>query len=84
VARIEVPKPTTVDGVRRTTPNTRGNVKDLKAIWRLKQVDDAQTSLSLEVFLNPRLPLPKRLINKENLDGSAAAVIAAKGRIERR
>jgi ribosome-associated toxin RatA of RatAB toxin-antitoxin module len=84
-ARIEVPKPTTVDGVETyETKYVDGNVKDLKAIWRLKRVDDAQTSLSLEVFLNPKLPLPKRLVNKENLDGSAAAVIAAKGRIERR
>ncbi len=84
-ARVEVPKPSSVDGFE--TYETRfvdGNVRELKAIWRLKSVGEGRTELSLEVFLNPGLPLPKRLVNQENLDGSAAAVMAAKKRIERR
>jgi hypothetical protein len=80
---IEFPKPTIVDGVE-THESTfvKGNVKDFKAIWRLRRLDDATTELSLEVFLQPSIPLPTALMNKENLGGSAAGVTAMRGRIE--
>ena len=39
----------------------KGNVRELKAIWRLKKLDEATTELSLEVFLDPSIPLPTGL-----------------------
>jgi ribosome-associated toxin RatA of RatAB toxin-antitoxin module len=82
-ARIDVPKPAVADGLE--TYDTKfldGNVRDFKAIWRLRKVDDAKTQLSLEVFLNPKIPLPDGLINGENLSGSAKGVAAMRSRIE--
>jgi len=81
-ARVEVTKATTVDGVEiHETKFLEGNVKDLRATWRLRKIDDASTEVTLEVFLHPRLPLPDSMINKENLGGSADAVLAVKKRV---
>lgn len=82
-ARIEMQKPVVEDGVE--TYSSRfisGNVQDLQATWRLEKIDAQSTRLSLEVFLRPKLPLPKSLLNAENLDGSARAVAAIRARVE--
>ncbi|MFT3772119.1 MAG: SRPBCC family protein [Minicystis sp.] len=82
-ARIEVAKPTIADGVE--TYRSRyvdGNIKDLQATWSVKPVDDKTTQLTVEVFMNPKLPLPDALVNNENLDGARAAVLAFKARAE--
>jgi ribosome-associated toxin RatA of RatAB toxin-antitoxin module len=82
-ARVDVPKPAMVDGTETyETKFLDGNVKDFQATWRLKKVDDAKTELSLEVFLNPKIPLPDGLVNGENLDGSANGVDAMRTRVE--
>lgn len=82
-ARVDVSKPALVDGVEvYTTKFLDGNVKTLDASWRLKKVDDASTQLTMEVFMNPKLPLPDSLLNKENLEGSRQAVLALKKRSE--
>ena len=73
-ARVEVTKPTTVDGVE------IHETKFLEATWRLRKIDEASTEVTLEVFLLPRLPLPDSMINKENMGGSADAVLAVKKR----
>lgn len=80
---IEFPKPTIVDGVE-THESTfiKGNVKDFKAIWRLRKLDDATTELSLEVFLQPSIPMPTNLMNGENLGGSVKGVMAMRARAE--
>jgi ribosome-associated toxin RatA of RatAB toxin-antitoxin module len=81
-ARIEVAKATVVDGVEiHETKFIEGNIKDLKATWRLKKIDEGATELTLDIFLLPRLPVPDRVVNNENLDGSAAAVLAIKRRV---
>ena len=83
-ARIEVLKPVMVDGVE--THDTRflqGNVKDLKAAWRLKKLAPDKTELSLELFLLPKVSLPTSLINEANLESSADGVLALKRRTER-
>ncbi|HVY45610.1 MAG TPA: SRPBCC family protein [Minicystis sp.] len=82
--RVDVPrKPVVVDGTEvYETKYLDGNVKDFKAIWRMKPIDDATTELSLEVYLEPRLPLPTSILNGENLRGAAAGVTAMRARIE--
>jgi len=81
-ARIEVAKGTVVDGVEvYDTKFLDGNVKDLKATFRFRKIDDSSTELSLELFLLPQLPLPDSVLNEENLKGSADAVVAIKQRV---
>ncbi|MEP7126810.1 MAG: SRPBCC family protein [Byssovorax sp.] len=80
---MEFPKPTITGGVEITESRfIKGNVDDFKAVWRLRKIDEETTELSLEVFLQPSIPLPTSLINKENVDGSLKGVIAMRGRIE--
>jgi ribosome-associated toxin RatA of RatAB toxin-antitoxin module len=82
-ARVEMPKPIFIEGVETYASRMlAGNVHDLQAIWRLETIDAQQTRLSLEVFLKPKLPLPKSLVNAENLEGSASAIAAMRARIE--
>jgi hypothetical protein len=82
-ARIEIEKPTVVDGAEIYRSRfISGNVRDLQAIWRIEKIDADKTRLSLEVFLRPKMPLPKRLINAENLEGSARAIAAIRARVE--
>lgn len=61
-----------------------GNVDEFKAIWRMKPVDAMRSLVSLEVFLLPRLPLPKSVMNDENTTGAVKGVTAMKARIESR
>jgi ribosome-associated toxin RatA of RatAB toxin-antitoxin module len=61
-----------------------GNVDDFVAIWRLRKIDDAHTEMSLEIFLEPSLPLPDSLINSENVGGAFDGVVAMRTRIEGR
>jgi hypothetical protein len=80
---MEFPKPTLVDGVEITESKfVKGNVDDFNAIWRLRKIDELTTELSLEVFLQPSIPLPTSLINSENVKGSLSGVMAMRGRIE--
>lgn len=82
-ARVELPKPTIADGVETfETKFIEGNVRDFKAIWRLARVDDTHTRLSLEVFLQPKIPLPVDLLNEENISGSTKGVTAMRARAE--
>ncbi len=80
---MEFPKPSIVDGVEIIESKLiKGNVDDFKAIWRLRPIDELTTELSLEVFLQPSIPLPTSLINSENVGGSLKGVMAMRGRIE--
>lgn len=83
-ARLDVKRPAQVDGREVIdTSFIAGNVKELSARWAMKRIDDAKTELMLEIFLEPKLPLPATLVNRENLDGSADGVLAMKARSER-
>ena len=80
---IEIPRPTIADGLETYESRfVKGNVKELKAIWRLRKIDDAATELSLEVFLLPLIPLPTALVNKGNLAGAGKGVRAIRARVE--
>ena len=80
---MEFPKPTIAAGVEITESKfIKGNVDDFKAIWRLRKIDELTTELSLEVFLQPSIPLPTSLINSENVGGSLKGVLAMRARIE--
>lgn len=84
-ARIEVAKPVMEQGAE--TYRSRyvdGNIKDLQATWSVKRVEDALTELAVEVFMAPKLPLPASVVNAENVEGARLAVLAFKGRAERR
>lgn len=80
---MEIPKAIVAEGVETHESRLlKGNVKDFKAIWRLRRIDDAATELSLEVFLEPLLPLPTALVNKGNLAGAVRGMKAVLARIE--
>lgn len=59
-----------------------GNVRQFKAIWTLTKLDEAHTQVSLQVFLQPGIPLPDFLVNKANMDGAKKGALAMKRRIE--
>ena len=80
---MEIPRPTIASGVETYESRfVKGNVKEFKAIWRLRKLDDAATELSLEVFLLPLLPLPTALVNRGNVGGAVKGVTAMRARIE--
>jgi len=82
-ARMSVAKGQWLNGVETYDVSfIEGNVRDFHAIWRMRQVDPAHTELELEVFLQPKLPLPARLLNRENLEGAVKGVVAMRNRIE--
>lgn len=81
--QVEIPRPTIIDGLETYESRfVKGNVKEFKAIWRLREIDDAATELSLEVFLQPLLPLPTALVNRGNVGGSMKGATAMRARIE--
>ncbi len=83
--KIEMPPPRMEGNLEvHESEFVEGNVDDFKAIWRLRRLNDSHTELSLEVFLEPSLPLPDSLINSENVGGAFDGVIAMRNRIEGR
>jgi ribosome-associated toxin RatA of RatAB toxin-antitoxin module len=83
-ARIDAKKPVKMGEVEiHELAFVEGNVNELSAIWRLKPIDARTTELSLEIFLHPKLPLPARMINEENVGGSAMGATAVRARAER-
>jgi hypothetical protein len=82
-ARMSVAKPEWKNGVEAYDVSfIEGNVRDFHATWRLRQVDPAHTELELEVFLQPKLPIPANLLNRENMDGAVKGVVAMRNRVE--
>jgi ribosome-associated toxin RatA of RatAB toxin-antitoxin module len=83
--RIEMPKPV-MDGDVETHESrfVDGNVKEFKAIWRLKPVSAEETELSLELYVRPGIPIPSSLLNDENVKNAGRAVDAMRGHIEGR
>lgn len=61
-----------------------GNLKAFQAAWHLRKIDDARTELSLDLFVEPRLPLPSRLLNTENVRGARKALAAMRTFVEKR
>lgn len=59
-----------------------GNVRAANAIWRISPVGEQRTKLSLEVFLQPRVPMPSSLLNGENTKGATKGVVAMRDRCE--
>jgi ribosome-associated toxin RatA of RatAB toxin-antitoxin module len=82
-ARLEMVKTTPEGGVEvYTTKFIEGNVDEFSAIWRLEEMSATQTKLTLDVFLEPSLPLPTSLLNDENVQGAEQGVIAMRKRAE--
>jgi len=82
-ARLELAKTTPENGVELyTTKFVEGNVDEFSAIWRLEKVSATQTKLTLNVFLEPSLPLPDKLLNEENVQGAEQGVAAMAERAE--
>jgi ribosome-associated toxin RatA of RatAB toxin-antitoxin module len=60
----------------------KGNVKAAVAIWRMSPISEKRTKLSLEVFLQPRVPVPDALLNDENVSGAMKGVKAMRKQCE--
>jgi ribosome-associated toxin RatA of RatAB toxin-antitoxin module len=62
----------------------KGNVKRLDAIWRIRQVDDKNSELDLELFIVPDMPAPRSLVLSEERGAAAKAVTDTRKEAERR
>ncbi len=49
----------------------KGNVKRLDAIWRIRQVDDKNSELDLELFIIPTCRRPRSLVLSEERGAAA-------------
>ena len=59
-----------------------GNVDEAYAAWRIEPTEDGKTKLTLETFLDPKLPVPQSLLNEENVNAAIKAVKAMRDRCE--
>lgn len=66
-----------------TTEFVDGNVDEAYAAWRIEPTDDGKTKLTVETFLDPKLPVPQSLLNEENVEAAIKAVKAMRDRCER-
>jgi ribosome-associated toxin RatA of RatAB toxin-antitoxin module len=81
-ARFEMSPVNGEDGERWDSKFLDGNVRDAQAVWRIKELPNDRTELSLQVFLYPKLPLPASLLNEENTSGAEKGVVAMRKHIE--
>lgn len=81
--RMEVSPAAMIDGVE--TYDARlleGNVKDFMTRWQLRELDHASTRLTVESFMELKIPLPDSVVNRGSIDGAREAILAIKRRAE--
>ncbi len=61
-----------------------GNVKRLDAVWRVREVDDKNSELELELLIVPDMPVPRSLVVSEARGAAAKAVSDTRKEAERR
>jgi ribosome-associated toxin RatA of RatAB toxin-antitoxin module len=62
----------------------KGNVKRLDAVWRIREVDEQNSELELELLIVPDMPAPRSLVVSEARGAAAKAVTDARREAERR
>jgi ribosome-associated toxin RatA of RatAB toxin-antitoxin module len=62
----------------------KGNVRRLSAVWRLRSLDDKNTRLTLELYVDSGLPLPDSFVQSELNSAVASALKGARAEAERR
>jgi ribosome-associated toxin RatA of RatAB toxin-antitoxin module len=62
----------------------KGNVKRLDAVWRIREVDEQNSELELELLIVPDMPAPRSLVVSEARGAAAKAVGDARKEAERR
>jgi ribosome-associated toxin RatA of RatAB toxin-antitoxin module len=81
--RMEVSPAAVTDGVEAYDARfLEGNVKDFSTRWELRELDRASTRLTVESFMELRIPLPDSVVNRGSVDGAREAILAIKQRAE--
>ena len=62
----------------------KGNVKRLDAVWRIQEIDKANTQLNLEMLIVPKLPVPGSLVTDEVAFAADKAVTGSRDRAEKK
>jgi len=62
----------------------KGNVKRLDAVWRIREIDQQNSELELELLIVPDMPAPRSLVVSEARGAAAKAVSDARREAERR
>jgi ribosome-associated toxin RatA of RatAB toxin-antitoxin module len=60
----------------------KGNMGDFKATWRFRAVDDKHAIVSLDIYLEPKLPVSSALVSEEERDAAADGVRGIKAHAE--
>src|SRR5262249_41999824 len=61
----------------------KGNVDDFRAIWRLRPIDEKHTVVKLEILVDPKMPLPPKMVTPELSYAADKAVTAVRDRAEK-
>jgi ribosome-associated toxin RatA of RatAB toxin-antitoxin module len=83
VARMR-PSASEGGGERVTGELVQGNVDGFRATWRLVPVDADTTLLKLEIFVDPKLPIPASLVTPELEYAADQGVTGVRDRAEHR
>ena len=61
-----------------------GNVDAASAVWKLRRLGDESTEVTVELYLDPKFPMPAALINRGIVSGAADVAKAFRDRVEAR
>jgi hypothetical protein len=82
-AKVDVPPPRLVDGREMYEGRLLdGNVAAFVPKWELLALGPELTLLTVESYMDPKLPVPDAFINSGNVDGMRDAILAMKRRAE--
>jgi ribosome-associated toxin RatA of RatAB toxin-antitoxin module len=62
----------------------KGNVNRLDAKWIIKKIDDDNTQVDLQLFIDPKIPAPGSLVTGEVAYASDEAVMGTRDRAEKK
>jgi len=81
--RMEVSPAAMIDGTETYEARMiEGNVREFMTRWQLRELDRATTRLTVESFMELKIPLPDSVVNRGSIDGAREAILAIKRRAE--
>lgn len=60
----------------------KGNVEDLQAVWRYRPVDDSHTVVTLDIYVQPKLAVPDKLMISQREDAAGEGCLGVKDRAQ--
>lgn len=83
IARFSEPRSFGKGGKQVSSRYIKGNLESWRGVWKLEPISENETSLRVELYVIPKLPVPDAWITPELMWASEKAVVAVRDIVEK-